>query len=354
VFVTGTTELTEYGYSHYATIAYSGTGVPLWTNLYHGAGPGNDVPSGLAVDNNGNVFVTGTSTGLGTAYDYATVAYSGTGLPLWTNRYNGPSGNWESARAIAVDRDGNVLVTGYATGTSDDYVTIKYSGAGVALWTNRYDGPANSYDDATALAIDGNGTVFVTGSSSRASSDYVTIAYSSAGIPLWTNRYNGPANGGDKAVAVAVDDAGNVVVTGVSTGTGSFYDYATIAYSGTGVPLWTNRYSGPTRMDDAPQTKSCLAIGPDGSVYVTGASDGGYFATAFDYLTIKYMPASLVPALLNIERRESQVVLSWDNPLYRLQSAPAAAGSFIDIFGATSPHTNLISENQKFFRLKRN
>ena len=61
-------------------------------------------------------------------------------------------------------------------------------------------------------------------------------------MPLWTNRYNGPANSYDAATAVAVDASGNVFVTGVMT---AGIDYATIAYSGAGVPLWTNRYNGP-------------------------------------------------------------------------------------------------------------
>ena len=70
-------------------------------------------------------------------------------------------------------------------------------------------------------------------------------------MPLWTNRYNGPGNGNDYATAVAVDGSGNVFVTGYSHGSsGSYYDYATIAYSGAGVPLWTNRYNGPGNSDD--------------------------------------------------------------------------------------------------------
>ena len=48
--------------------------------------------------------------------------------------------------------------------------------------------------------------------------DYATIKYSSAGMPLWTNRYNGPGNGDDEANAVAVDGNNDVIVTGYSTG----------------------------------------------------------------------------------------------------------------------------------------
>ena len=44
---------------------------------------------------------------------------------------------------LAVDRSNNVIVAGhsYASGSSEDYATIKYSAAGLPLWTNRYRGP---------------------------------------------------------------------------------------------------------------------------------------------------------------------------------------------------------------------
>src|SRR5207249_6928290 len=113
------------------------------------------------------------------------------------------------ATALAVDASGSVLVTGYSASTNVipynyDYATIKYSGAGVPLWTNRYNGPGNGYDQAYAMAVDGSGNVLVTGYSlgSGSSSDYVTVKYSGAGVQLWVNRYSGSAN--DEAYASAM------------------------------------------------------------------------------------------------------------------------------------------------------
>ena len=54
---------------------------------------------------------------------------------------------------------------------------------------------------------------------------------------------------------------------------------------------------------------------------------------------------------LNWERLTNSLVLSWKNSAYALQSAPAAAGTYTNIPGATSPYTNLITSGKQFFRL---
>ena len=318
------------GSSYYLTLKYSNAGTLLWTNLYD-AGGGDNVAYAVAVDGTGSVFVTGRSSGSGTGADYATVAYSGTGLPLWTNFYNGPGNtNDDIAYYIAVDSSSNVIVTGSSTGlgTGEDYATIKYSNAGVPLWNNRYDGPAQGDDFPAGIAVDRGGNVFVTGSSTATNGylDYATVAYSGAGAPLWTNRYDGPAQRDDSAFGIAVDSGGNVFVTGYSTATNGYSDYATVAYSGAGLPLWTNLFGGQ-------QNSSASAIDVDGSgnLFVTGYWWNG---SNNDYVTIKY--SSSAPVHLDFQRLNHQLVLSWLNPGFGLQSAPAISGTFTNIPGATS------------------
>jgi DNA-binding beta-propeller fold protein YncE len=65
-------------------------------------------------------------------------------------------------------------------------------------------------------------------------SDYATIAYRTAtGARRWIGRYNGPGNGDDVAVGLAVSPVGGrVFVTGASQGVRSGYDFATIGYHG--------------------------------------------------------------------------------------------------------------------------
>jgi hypothetical protein len=73
------------------------------------------------------VYVTGYSIGSGSSYDYATIKYLANGDTAWVRRYNGPGNNEDRPTALAVDDSGNVYVTGYTwSGTSNDYATVKY------------------------------------------------------------------------------------------------------------------------------------------------------------------------------------------------------------------------------------
>jgi len=89
------------------------------------------------------------------------------------------------------------------------------------------------------------------------------------GSQVWVQRYNGPGNTFDEASSVAVSPGGSrVFVTGASRGTRSGADYATVAYSAaTGARLWAARYNGPATYDDAARS---VAVSPSGStVYIT-------------------------------------------------------------------------------------
>ena len=282
VYVTGY----SYGqgtYTDYVTIKYNSNGQVLWIRRYNGPGNRDDVATAIAVDHNGNVYVTGYSYGQGTYTDYATIKYKSIGQEEWVARYNG-AGNDDMATAIAIDNNGNVYVTGYSLGlgTSFDYATIKYDSNGQQLWGVRYCGPANYVDEANAIAVDNNGNVYVTGRSygQGTYTDYATIKYNFNGRELWVAEYNGPGNRDDVATAIAVDNNGNVYVTGYSWGPG--YDYATIKYNSNGQEEWVARYNGAGNDDMA----TAIAIDNDGNVYVTGYSDGG--STSLDYATIKY------------------------------------------------------------------
>jgi hypothetical protein len=99
-------------------------------------------------------------------------------------RYNGPANNEDQGYDVITDDDGNIIVGGYSygSGSGADFLTIKYTSDGVGLWTNRYNGPENGADRIKSVAVDGFGGVYVAGES--ASSSIVTIKYSADGTPV--------------------------------------------------------------------------------------------------------------------------------------------------------------------------
>jgi len=226
--------------------------------------------------------VTGSSYPIGAERDYTTLKYYPNGDTAWVRRYNGPANLWDEAFAMAVDSSGNVYVTGISmgSGTDYDYATIKYYSNGDTAWVRRYNG------GGLAIALDYSDNVYVAGGiavSGLEDADYGIIEYYPNGDTVWVRRYNGPGDSTDWAIAIAVDSSGNVYVTGPSWGSGTGFDYATIKYYPNGDAAWTIRYNGPANSDDIP---SDMAIDNSGNVYVTGYSWGS--GTDFDYATIKY------------------------------------------------------------------
>ena len=289
VYVSGTSySATE---SDYATIKYSPTGQQLWVARYNGPANGYDLAAKVKVDAVGNVYVTGSSdNGRSSSYDYATLKYSTGGQQLWATRYNGPANSYDLAADLALDNEGNVYVTGTTyTDSQSDYATLKYVGTdGQQEWEEIYNGTGNGYDEAAKIALVGPlNSVAVTGTSYGGTStgyDFATIRYGIfGGFPAWASRYNDPANGDDVAADLAVTSQGDVVVAGTSYG-GLSADYSTVRYMGSnGQLVWNNRYDGPTNSYDEAKA---VAVNEAGNVYVTGLSYNS--AGTNDYATVEY------------------------------------------------------------------
>jgi uncharacterized delta-60 repeat protein len=287
VYVAGWSAGTEN--TDYVVIKYNSNGDQQWAERYNGSGNGYDAPYGIALDSSGNVYVTGTSTGDGTGSDYTTIKFNNNGQQQWAKSFNGSGNGYDAGQALAVDDSGNVYVTGVSTAQNGlgDCVTIKYDTDGNEQWAKTHDGPANGTDYGNSIAVDVSGNVYVTGSSTgmQTDRDYLTLKYDSSGQQLWAPTYSSPGNNIDEGRSVGLDAAGNVYVTGVlaySEG-GSSDDWGTIKYNSSGAEQWVRTYNGPASIADEAWS---IAVDVNGNSYVVGYSHG--LTSGSDLTSIKY------------------------------------------------------------------
>ncbi len=313
IYVTGKAYESGMGGNNIVTIKYNSAGVQQWAIIYNGPGNTGDSGESIILDNAGNICVTGYSMGSGTAYDCVTIKYNSGGTQLWLQRYNGPGNLDDFPVLIKADNSGNVYITGSTRSSMSDpdYATIKYNSSGVQQWAARYDGPgSDSLDFANSLAIDPAGNVYVTGESgSLINPDYATVKYNSNGVQQWAQRYNGTGNSYDYGHSIAVDISGNVFITGSSIGSGTGLDCATIMYNNSGVQQWLQGYNGPGNSIDGGLV---VAVDNAGNVIVGGGSTGS--GTGNDYTVIKYNHTIGIQQINNEIQDNFSLLQNYPNP----------------------------------------
>jgi hypothetical protein len=266
----------------------------------------------IAVDAAGNLFVTGNfdqniSSPIGPfttagAPDIFLAKFSGVdGRHLWSARMGGRG--TDKPLAVAVDSNGDVLVTGFFTQTADfggaehtsagasDVFLAKYAGNnGRLVWSQRMGGSGSDTGNAVsamptggiALAGKFNGQVDFGGGTlgSAGQGDAFVAAYSSNGGHAWSRAIG--AEGDDGATGVGVDRRGDVVVTGFFYYTVDFGGAPIIGsnrasiflakYRGTdSAHLWSDGYGAPISNGEIP---NALAIDEFDNIVLTGAISG--------------------------------------------------------------------------------
>ncbi|MEI6946358.1 SBBP repeat-containing protein [Paraflavisolibacter sp. H34] len=272
---------------NFITIKYNKDGVRLWYALYNSLGKetSRKTAKALALDASGNIYITGSGFNSSGQETYTTIKYNANGLQQWVA--TGPAHS--AANDLAVDGSGNVYVTGGIYDGVADFYTVKYSPAGAPIWSKAFnsgfvDG-RNNIDQAYALALDGSGNVIVAGGSEYDGDqkDYATVKYSPAGVQLWSAKYDGPGGGNDYPFDLATDGSGNIYVTGQSDGGDTGLDFATLKYDKNGVQKWLRRFNGTGNGFDGARA---LKLDKSGNLYVAGRSVGA--GTSDDYLLLKY------------------------------------------------------------------
>ncbi len=256
----------------------------LWT--HQAGGKDTDAGCGVAVDNSGNVFVTGYFFGTNSfgatnlisagEDDIFVAKYDSAGNLLWARRAGGSAS--DEGLAVAADAAGNAFVTGLFQGTASfgttnltssgqsDIFLAKYGPAGTLLWARKAGG--NDFDEGHGLALDAAGDAYLTGyctgtaafgsinpASLGGSNNMFVAKCSSAGTFLWVRRAGGDSD--DQGNAIAVDAATNVYVTGAfadnvtfantnlsGTGTNGALDVFVAKYDSAGNFLWARKGGG--------------------------------------------------------------------------------------------------------------
>jgi hypothetical protein len=228
---------------------------------------GNDVGRGIAVDSQGRAYITGTTT-------------SNNDYPVTPNAIQS---------AIAPN----------ATSTEDIFVTELNAAGDGLIYSTRLGG--TGADNAFAIALDGGGSAYVTGSTESANFPTTPGAFrpGATGTNVFVSKLNTTGTGliystligVGIAADIAVDAQGNAFVTGQALNAafpttpgafqttapdgGSFINAFVTKVNATGDSLVYSTYLGG-RLNDF---GNGLAIDPDGNAYVVGSSDSNNFPT---------------------------------------------------------------------------
>ncbi|WP_437679122.1 SBBP repeat-containing protein [Sorangium sp. So ce131] len=276
----------------------------LW--LGHIGGMGVDAVHGLSVDRDGGVFIAGTivnrvtifdeTLGAGGGEDIFVAKISPDGRLLWSRAYGDTS--TQRAQDVAATPDGGAVVVGSFSGTvnfgrgsrlssSQDAFMVKLDAEGNTSWDRVYGDTLDQ--EFTAVAAGDDGKIYVAGGaagtiglggeplSSADDTDVVVAAFGADATTLWRDMY--PGEGPQKALGVAVDGAGNVLVTGQFRGDITIGGTRLVAAGGedaflvklkpSGKSAWVKHFGGT--MDQIPEA---VAVDALGNIALTGTFAG--------------------------------------------------------------------------------
>jgi hypothetical protein len=304
------------------------SGTLLWNTFYGSAN--TDEGKGIAVDGNGNIYVTGHSNtswdspvapqhAHTSGFDIVVLKLDSSGTYQWHTFYGSTSTDY--GLGIAVYGSNHVYITGISLGTwgsplndhsgvvSDaDIVVFKLDSSGALQWNTFYGSTTTDY--GSGVAVDGNENVYVTGYSNASwgvsplhahttgnNEDIVVFKLDSLGVLKW-NTFYGSETYNDYGYGIAVDGSGNSYVTGTSKATwgspvhpfsGNGLGDITVLKLNTSGALQWHTFHGSTAIDNG------YGIAVDGSrnIYVTGSSQATWgsplhaYSGSYDIVALK-------------------------------------------------------------------
>ncbi len=191
-----------------------------------------DESYGVAVSQDGNVLATGWTNGnlaapnLGLYDNWVAKLDSTTGATQWIAQYGTPDYEW--SWGVASDSQNNVYTTGWTLGNlggqnagSFDAYLAKFDSQGNQQWIQQF-GTAGD-DEARAISIDANNNIFLTGyttgnlgGTNAGSFDAWVAEYDTNGNQKWITQFGSPNR--DDSVSITADKFGNLYVAGDTQG----------------------------------------------------------------------------------------------------------------------------------------
>ena len=242
VYITGTTY--GVGSNDILLIKYDSSGVLQWSHTW--GGTEHDVGWGVAVDSSNNIYLAGQTESIGAGFsDMLLVKYDSTGVKQWERTWGDSS--YEVGRAVAIDSSNNVYLAGghdgYWSG-SDHMHLVKYDTNGVQQWNRTWGG--TEWDRGFGVTVDSSDNVYFVGdteSFGAGEDDIILVKYSSSGVQQWNRTWGGTSF--DIGYGVVVDSSDCVYIGGSTKSYGAGdYDLLLVKYDSSGVQQWNRTWGG--------------------------------------------------------------------------------------------------------------
>ena len=271
VYVTGVTQNAA-GNNDVLLLKYSQAGTLQWWRKW--AGPSSSWEAGLkvAVDSSGNILVAGSrrahaSSGI---IKMVLVKYAPSGNLIWEREFSRASTNLV-LHDFCLDASGNAYLVGQASTASAEWgVIVRYTHSGVHSWTRYYAGSFHGDNSFAAVCRSPLGGVYVVGSAAAESSttDALVVRYTAAGSRTLTQRLGTGDSKSQWLDDVAVDHSGRIAVCGSWQNVDP--DFYVAVLTTAGVPVWSQSYDGGYGM---PDEANALIVDASNCVCAAGVSE---------------------------------------------------------------------------------